>query len=297
MRKRIIIFSIIVLIVVLSVLILNFNEDNKIIYTDVESNQIMNTNALTMMYETEAGSGEYTVSTETTWPQEGYIFNETLSKCENGGTVTWNSETNRVVMQTSSSDKCYVYFDVYIIPVVNTVTVTNITSDSITVNVAASGGSNSISRYYYSSDNGLTWVNSTSNSYTFTGLSESTTYDFKVYVVDAADYSSIQSSCSAMTESSLISFTLTYTITSETTQYYAIAGMTWTEWLESEYNTDEYYLHCSGFIYGPYDSYYKVTPNINADPNDIIEESNDYAVGYVLAPEPCGSVDIPIIGG
>lgn len=50
MRKRIIIFSIIVLIVVLSVLILNFNEDNKIIYTDVESNQIMNTNALTMMY-------------------------------------------------------------------------------------------------------------------------------------------------------------------------------------------------------------------------------------------------------
>lgn len=40
MRKRIIIFSIIVLIVVLSVLILNFNEDNKIIYTDVESNQI-----------------------------------------------------------------------------------------------------------------------------------------------------------------------------------------------------------------------------------------------------------------
>ena len=105
MRKRIIIFSIIVLIVVLSVLILNFNKDNKIIYTDVESNQIMNTNALTMMYETEAGSGEYTVSTETTWPQEGYIFNETLSKCENGGTVTWNSETNRVVMQTSSSDK------------------------------------------------------------------------------------------------------------------------------------------------------------------------------------------------
>ena len=64
-----------------------------------------------MMYETEANSGEYQVSSDTTWPQDGYIFNEQLSGCENGGTLLWNSETKRVVMQTTSSDKCYVYFD------------------------------------------------------------------------------------------------------------------------------------------------------------------------------------------
>ena len=63
------------------------------------------------MYETEANSGEYQVSSDTTWPQDGYIFNEQLSGCENGGTLLWNSETKRVVMQTTSSDKCYVYFD------------------------------------------------------------------------------------------------------------------------------------------------------------------------------------------
>ena len=91
---------------------LNFREDNKIIYTDKKSNQIINTNALTMMYETEADSGEYQVSSDTIWPHDGYTFNETLSRCENGGTLTWNSETNRVVMQANTSDKCYVYFDV-----------------------------------------------------------------------------------------------------------------------------------------------------------------------------------------
>ncbi|HIS11878.1 MAG TPA: hypothetical protein IAB40_02075 [Candidatus Onthocola stercoravium] len=58
-----------------------------------------------MMYETEANSGEYQVSSDTTWPQDGYIFNEQLSGCENGGTLLWNSETKRVVMQTTSSDK------------------------------------------------------------------------------------------------------------------------------------------------------------------------------------------------
>ena len=114
MSKKIIVFSVLVLITVLSFLVLNFRGDNKIIYTDKKSNQIINTNALTMMYETEADSGEYQVSNDTAWPQDGYIFNETLSRCENGGTLTWNSETNKVVMQTNSSDKCYVYFDVYL---------------------------------------------------------------------------------------------------------------------------------------------------------------------------------------
>ena len=88
----------------------------------------------------------------------------------------------------------------YINPSVSNVSASNITSDSITINVTASGGSNSISRYYYSSNSGSTWENSTSSSYTFTGLSAGTTYNFRVYVMDIAGHSSSQSSVSATTE-------------------------------------------------------------------------------------------------
>ena len=81
-----------------------YSNDDKEILTSEEPKQIKN-EGLTMMLETEVGSGEYVVSNDTTWPQDGYIFNYDLSGCENGGTLSWNSETNRVVMQTTSSDK------------------------------------------------------------------------------------------------------------------------------------------------------------------------------------------------
>lgn len=70
-------------------------------------------NAISMLYETEAGSGEYQISTDTTWPQDDYVFNERLSSCENGGKFSWNEETKRIIMQTNKSDKCYVYFDLF----------------------------------------------------------------------------------------------------------------------------------------------------------------------------------------
>ena len=112
MRKKIIVLGVIFSLVILLILILNINENNEVIYSE-KSNQIINTNALTMMYETEAGSGEYQVVSDTTWPQDGYVFNTELSKCENGSSLTWNDESKRVVMQANVSDKCYVYFDVY----------------------------------------------------------------------------------------------------------------------------------------------------------------------------------------
>ena len=88
----------------------------------------------------------------------------------------------------------------YVNPSVSNVSTSDITSNSITINVTASGGSNNISRYYYSKDNGATWVNSASSSYTFTGLSGSTIYNFKVYVKDTAGHSSSQKSVSAETD-------------------------------------------------------------------------------------------------
>ena len=34
-----------------------------------------------------------------------------MSKCENGSTLSWDVENNKVVMSGNTSDKCYVYFD------------------------------------------------------------------------------------------------------------------------------------------------------------------------------------------
>ena len=65
-----------------------------------------------MMLETEAGTGIYEETTANDWPSEGYVFNAELSKCENGGIVTFNEETKKINMQTNISDKCYVYFDI-----------------------------------------------------------------------------------------------------------------------------------------------------------------------------------------
>ena len=58
-----------------------------------------------MMYETDYNSGEYQVSSDTSWPQDGYTFNETLSKCENGSRIYWDDSTNRVIVETNTIDK------------------------------------------------------------------------------------------------------------------------------------------------------------------------------------------------
>ncbi len=111
--KKIIFIMLSISVVCLLLFFIIYGQNQHIVIENTKTKKnIINTNALTMMYETEAGSGEYQVSTDTTWPQDGYIFNETLSKCENGGTLFWNNETNKVIMQSNTSDRCYVYFDV-----------------------------------------------------------------------------------------------------------------------------------------------------------------------------------------
>ena len=107
-----------------------------------------------------------------------------------------NGRTSSVATRTQETT--------YVNPSVSNVTASNITSDSITINVSASGGSNSISRYYYSSNNGSSYVSSTSSSYTFSGLSAGTTYNFKVYVKDTAGYSSSTKGISATTDNAVL---------------------------------------------------------------------------------------------
>ena len=77
--------------------------------------------SISMMLESEAGSGNYEKITASSWPAEGYIFNKELSKCENGGELSWDDTNKRVLMSGNVSDKCYVYFDVEVKPVIKNV--------------------------------------------------------------------------------------------------------------------------------------------------------------------------------
>lgn len=105
-RKNMIFIGFITVVFIGIFIILFYDNNSNIIIESGKDNTIVKSNALTMMYETGYQTGEYQVTSDNAWPRtDVYTFNETLSKCENGGTVTWNSETNRVVMQTSSSDK------------------------------------------------------------------------------------------------------------------------------------------------------------------------------------------------
>ena len=70
-------------------------------------------NSVSMMLETKANSGNYEMTTRDSWPTDGYIFNSELSKCENGGELSWDDEKKVVLMSGNKSDKCYVYFDLY----------------------------------------------------------------------------------------------------------------------------------------------------------------------------------------
>ena len=163
MNKRILLISSVLLITVICCWGLYNLMDSKssLVIKDEKGSRLINTNAITMMYETEAGSGEYQVSSDSTWPQSGYTFNENLSKCENGGTLSWNDETKRVIMQANTSDKCYVYFDVVLPPTL----VEYITTDVYT----GTDGDNGL--YYH--DGVGTYTNADreaeDNSYRYTG--------------------------------------------------------------------------------------------------------------------------------
>lgn len=117
-RKRNIIIIISILIISLIVIILAESTHSDDIYEETNTNKktIEKFSPIAMMLETSAGSGKYEASTANGWPETGYKFNSTLSKCVNGGKLSWDSTTKKVIMISDSQDKCYAYFDVYVPP-------------------------------------------------------------------------------------------------------------------------------------------------------------------------------------
>ena len=132
----------------------------------------------------------------------------------------------------------YKYTNNYNLPVISKVE-TSKTSNSITATVTATKGTNNISKYYYSIDNGSTFIETTSNSYTFSNLSNNTNYRIVVKVMDTnGKYSNtyvLSEKIGKITE--LIKFKYL------DTEYTAEKGMTLADWSESDYNTFGYYIN------------------------------------------------------
>lgn len=111
MKKRVFLLLAGVVLVYIGVAIGKTSNNEDIIKDDTEASVIKHENSLSMMLETEANSGNYEMTTRSEWPTEGYVFNTELSKCENGGELSWDNEKKVVLMSGNVSDKCYVYFD------------------------------------------------------------------------------------------------------------------------------------------------------------------------------------------
>ena len=114
MKKKYIIFSLVTL-VLLVALITSFNYFKTIntYIDDSVNNQTKITKGISMNLEQTAGAGDYKTVTRSSWPTEGYNFNAELSRCENGSTLSWDDTKKAVIVSGNLSDKCYVYFDIY----------------------------------------------------------------------------------------------------------------------------------------------------------------------------------------
>ena len=139
------------------------------VYEEEEPKQIKkHVDTISMMLETEAGSGNYEMTTASSWPTEGYVFNTELSKCENGGELSWDDENKRVLMSGNVSDKCYVYFDIYVPP---TIADFCNSGDTLTTCVKNFGNQGTDMSNIYIHNSGLT-NGAGDNSYRYAGASE-----------------------------------------------------------------------------------------------------------------------------
>ena len=112
MKKKYIIFSMVILVLVAFVTSFNYFKTTNTYIDDSVNNQTKITKGISMNLEQTAGAGDYKTVTRSSWPTEGYNFNAELSRCENGSTLSWDDTKKAVIVSGNLSDKCYVYFDI-----------------------------------------------------------------------------------------------------------------------------------------------------------------------------------------
>lgn len=118
-----------------------------------------------------------------TIPSNLFYALSTKSACT--GTSTMLIKNQKVVIAATGRTSCVAYLDVSSGPIPESMQNT-VNGQNVTITFENSNLGTTPTTYYYSSDNGATYVSSTSNTYTFTGLTPLTSFTFKAYSVDAA---------------------------------------------------------------------------------------------------------------
>ena len=187
-KKILLISSVLLTLSIVTIIIFNNmdNKENNIISNIEKDREVINSNMITMMYETDAGTGVYEETKDTTWPGSGYIFNENLSGCENGGELEYNSINKTVNLLSNKSDQCYVYFDKYDGVWIDNVSITNVTGSSVTLDISATSENGSITTYYYSL-NDSEYIESNTNPITINDLNKLTEYKISIYAIDSTN--------------------------------------------------------------------------------------------------------------
>ena len=116
-------------------------------------------------------------------PTNNFYALGTKSACT--GTSTMSMKNQKVIVSATGRTNCVAYLDVSSGPIPESMQNT-VNGQNVTITFGNSNLGTTPTTYYYSSDNGATYVSSTSNTYTFTGLTPLTAFTFKAYSVDAA---------------------------------------------------------------------------------------------------------------
>lgn len=116
-------------------------------------------------------------------PTNNFYALGTKSACT--GTSTMSMKNQKVVVSATGRTNCVAYLDVSSGPIPESMQNT-VNGQNVTITFGNSNLGTTPTTYYYSKDNGATYVSSTSNTYTFTDLAPLTEFVFKAYSVDAA---------------------------------------------------------------------------------------------------------------
>lgn len=110
-----------------------------------------------------------------------YELNTSKSACT--GTSTLSINNQKVVIAATSKTSCVAYLDVSSGPIIESMEVIN-NGTTATINLTSSNLGTNPTKYYFSNDDGKTYQESTSPSYTF-DVASATPYYFTAYTTDA----------------------------------------------------------------------------------------------------------------
>jgi len=139
--------------------------------------------AVKIFLQAKKGSNEYYESNNI--PSNNfYVLNTDPEKSACTGTSTLSVVNQRVVVSATSRTNCVAYLDIGTGPIIESMEAT-VFETNVTINLTNSNVGLTPNKYYYSSDNGKTYVEATTASRTFENLAPLTNYTFKAYSKDA----------------------------------------------------------------------------------------------------------------